>query len=214
MHSRCFHARKRLALHHNARGRKGIDHFPLILGGILIDFAIALSWISENNDTVNQPCHGHVNETTAHAKASPLSYCFVPMPLPGFCAVSQLTAPSLIIIYHIRTRSLSSPGVGGPKLYRRRVKHDADGGTEGLGGQVRPELGADNARVAVRPGDLAPDDADLGALDGALGAVDVCAHINLHVLRSPGGSRVVGTYMLRAYRRTIVRRRCRQHPRA
>jgi len=96
------------------------------------------------------------------------------MPLPGFCAVSQLTAPSLIIIYHIRTRSLSSPGVGGPKLYRRRVKHDADGSTEGLGGQVRPELGADNARVAVGPGDLAPDDADLGALDGALGAVDVC----------------------------------------
>ena len=37
--------------------RKGIDHFPLILGGILIDFAIALSWISENNDTVNQPEH-------------------------------------------------------------------------------------------------------------------------------------------------------------
>ena len=101
-----------------------------------------------------------------------------------------------------------------PKLYRRRVKHDADGGTEGLGGQVRPELGADNARVAVGPGDLAPDDADLGALDGALGAVDVCANINLHVLRSPGGSRVVGTYMLRAYRRTIVRRRCHQHPRA
>ena len=134
------------------------------------------------------------------------------MPLPGFCAVSQLTAPSLII-YHIRTRSLSSPGVGGPKLYRRRVKHDADGGTEGLGGQVRPELGADNARVAVGPGDLAPDDADLGALDGALGAVDVCALINLHVptLCLPG---IVCTYMLRAYRRTIVRRRCRQHPRA
>jgi hypothetical protein len=43
-HSRCFHACKRLALHHYARGRKGIDHFPLILGGILIDFAIALSW--------------------------------------------------------------------------------------------------------------------------------------------------------------------------
>lgn len=37
--------------------REGIDHFPLILGGILIDFAIALSWISENNDTVNQPEH-------------------------------------------------------------------------------------------------------------------------------------------------------------
>lgn len=62
-----------------------------------------------------------------------------------------------------------------PKLYRRRVKHDADGSTEGLGREVRPELGADDARVAVRPGNLAPDDADLGALDGALGAVDVCA---------------------------------------
>lgn len=99
------------------------------------------------------------------------------------------------------------------KLYRRRVKHDADGGTEGLGGEVRPELGADNARVAVRPGDLAPDDADLGALDGALGTVDVCAIINLHIPPRclPG---VVGTYMLRAYRRTIVQRRCRQHPRA
>ena len=100
-----------------------------------------------------------------------------------------------------------------PKLYRRRVKHDADGSTEGLGREVRPELGADNAGVAVRPGDLAPDDADLGALDGALGAVDVCALINLHAptLSLPG---VVGTYRLRAYRRTIVRRRCRQHPQA
>ena len=77
------------------------------------------------------------------------------MPLPGFCAVSQLTAPSLIIIYHIRTRSLSSPGVGGPKLYRRRVKHDADGGTEGLGREVVLELGADDTGVAVRAGDLA-----------------------------------------------------------
>jgi hypothetical protein len=65
-----------------------------------------------------------------------------------------------------------------PKLYRRRVKHDADGSTEGLGREVRPELGADNAGVAVRPGDLAPDDTDLGALDGALGAVDVCALVS------------------------------------
>jgi hypothetical protein len=88
----------------------------------------------------------------------------------GFCAVS-LTAPSLIIY-----RS-SRPHVW-PKLYRRRVKHDADGSTEGLGREVRPELGADNAGVAVRPGDLAPDDADLGALDGALGAVDVCALVS------------------------------------
>jgi hypothetical protein len=36
---------------------RGFDRFPLILGGILIDFAIALSWNSENNDTVNQPHH-------------------------------------------------------------------------------------------------------------------------------------------------------------
>ena len=100
-----------------------------------------------------------------------------------------------------------------PKLYRRRVQHDADGGTEGLGREVRPELGADDAGVAVRAGDLAPDDADLGALDGALSAVDVCALINVHVptLCLPG---FLCTYMLRAYRRTIVRRRCRRHPRA
>jgi hypothetical protein len=100
-----------------------------------------------------------------------------------------------------------------PKLYRRRVKHDADGSTEGLGREVGPELGADDAGVAVRPGDLAPDDADLGALDGALSAVDVCAFINLLI---PTGYLlgVLCTYMLRAYRRTIVRRRCRQHPRA
>ena len=36
---------------------RGFDRFPLILGGILIDFAIALPWNSENNDTVNQPEH-------------------------------------------------------------------------------------------------------------------------------------------------------------
>jgi hypothetical protein len=65
------------------------------------------------------------------------------------------------------------------ELYRRRVKHDADGGTEGLGRQVGPELGADNAAVAVRPGDLAPDNADLGALDGPLSTVDVCDSVNL-----------------------------------
>jgi hypothetical protein len=44
-------------LHHNAKDAARIDHFPLILGGILIDFAIALSWNFENNDTVNQPEH-------------------------------------------------------------------------------------------------------------------------------------------------------------
>jgi hypothetical protein len=65
------------------------------------------------------------------------------------------------------------------ELYRRRVKHDADGGTEGLGRQVGPELGANDTAVSVRPGDLAPDDADLGALDGPLSAVDVCRCVNV-----------------------------------
>jgi hypothetical protein len=122
----------------------------------------------------------------------------------GFCAVS-LPAPSLIY------RSSPPPDLW-PKLYRRRVKHDADGGTEGLGREVGPELGADNAAVAVWPGDLAPDDADLGALDGALSAVDVCATVNLAIPGSLVGS--CCTYMLRAYRRTIVRRPCCRHPRA
>jgi hypothetical protein len=34
----------------------------------------------------------------------------------------------------------------------------------------------------VWPGDLAPDDADLGALDGPLSAVDVCETVNLPFL--------------------------------
>ena len=112
----------------------------------------------------------------------------------GFCAVS------LHLIYR------SSPALW-PKLYRRRVKHDADRGTEGLGREVGPEFGADNAAVAVGPGDLAPDDADLGALDGALGAVDVCL---VSLARAPWGC----TYMLRACQRTTVRRPCCRRPRA
>jgi hypothetical protein len=35
----------------------------------------------------------------------------------------------------------------------------------GLGREVAAELGADHTRLAVRAGDLAPDDADLGAAD-------------------------------------------------
>lgn len=54
---------------------------------------------------------------------------------------------------------------GGIELYRGGVEHDADGSAEGLGGKGRRELGADDARVAVRAGDLAPDHADLGAAD-------------------------------------------------
>lgn len=37
----------------------------------------------------------------------------------------------------------------GEKLYRGGVEHDADGSAEGLGGEVVPELGADDAGVAV-----------------------------------------------------------------
>jgi hypothetical protein len=60
-----------------------------------------------------------------------------------------------------------------PILYRRRVQHNADGSTERLGGEGRGELGADDAGVAVRAGDLAPDHTDLGAADLLLAAVDV-----------------------------------------
>lgn len=62
--------------------------------------------------------------------------------------------------------------IGGIELYRGGVKHDADGSAEGLGGKGRGELGADDARVAVRAGDLAPDDANLGAADLLAATVD------------------------------------------
>jgi hypothetical protein len=54
-----------------------------------------------------------------------------------------------------------------------RVEHDADRVAERLGGQVDAELGPDHARVAVRAGHLAPDDAHLRAPNRALGRVDV-----------------------------------------
>ena len=54
------------------------------------------------------------------------------------------------------------------------VEHHTDACAKGLGGDVRTELGADDARVAVRAGDAAPDDADLGALAVSGGLVDVC----------------------------------------
>jgi hypothetical protein len=58
-------------------------------------------------------------------------------------------------------------------LYRGGVQHDTNRSTERLSRKGRGELGADNARVAMWPGDLAPDHADLGATDLLLGAVDV-----------------------------------------
>jgi len=57
-------------------------------------------------------------------------------------------------------------------LYRGRVKHDADGGTERTGREVVAELSADDTRVAVNASDLAPHDSDLGATDLLRGAVD------------------------------------------
>lgn len=83
----------------------------------------------------------------------------------------------------------------GGRLNRRGVKHDADRGAERAGGEGVGELGADDTGVAcvlvldrrldcerefegrsvftVRAGDLAPDDADLGATDLLGGLVDV-----------------------------------------
>lgn len=58
-------------------------------------------------------------------------------------------------------------------LYRRGVQHDANGSTERLSGKGRSELGSDNARVAVRSGNLAPDHSDLGSPDLLLAPVDV-----------------------------------------
>lgn len=55
----------------------------------------------------------------------------------------------------------------------RGETHDADGLAERLGREVAAELRADHTRLAVRAGDLAPDDADLGAADLLLRRVDV-----------------------------------------
>lgn len=57
-------------------------------------------------------------------------------------------------------------------LYRGGVQHDTNRSAERLSGKGSSELGTDNARVAVRAGDLAPDHADLGATDLLLAAVD------------------------------------------
>lgn len=77
------------------------------------------------------------------------------------------------------------------RLDARRVQHDADSATQGLGGQVASELGADDTTTAVRAGDAAPDDAQVGLLTtagvalGVLGLVHVCdalAQVELRVL--------------------------------
>ena len=61
-----------------------------------------------------------------------------------------------------------------PLSYRRRIEHHPHARTEGLGREVVIELGPDDARVAVRPCDLAPDDSDFRSLALPRGSVDVC----------------------------------------
>ena len=68
------------------------------------------------------------------------------------CPVFAPNHPSLHCFSTVRSRRQRSYR---NSLYRRRVKHDADGGTEGLGREVVLELGADDTGVAVRTGDLA-----------------------------------------------------------
>merc|ERR1712029_244323 len=46
----------------------------------------------------------------------------------------------------------------------RRVEHDPDASTHGLGWEVLAKLSTNSAAVAVRPGDLAPHDADAARL--------------------------------------------------
>lgn len=58
-------------------------------------------------------------------------------------------------------------------LNLRRVEHNTDRGTEGLGRQVGGELGLDNTVGTVRVTDATPDSAVLGTVLLGLGLVDV-----------------------------------------
>ena len=58
-------------------------------------------------------------------------------------------------------------------LYRGWVKHDANRRAERSCGEGVGELGADDSRVAMRSGDLAPDHPDVGASLLLLCAVDI-----------------------------------------
>lgn len=69
-----------------------------------------------------------------------------------------------------------------------REEHDAAAGAKRSGRQVVAELGLDHAVVAVRAGHAAPHDADLGAVNLALGLVDVC-----DALKTPGKRYPVST---------------------
>lgn len=78
-------------------------------------------------------------------------------------------------------------------LYRRGVQHDANRSTERLSRERGSKLGADNARVAVGTGDLAPDNADLGAPNLLLAPVD---EGNLLAKVEVGGLGVIDTFDL------------------
>ena len=52
------------------------------------------------------------------------------------------------------------------------VKHDTDGGAEGLRREVLLEIGTDETGVAVSSSNLAPDNSDLGTTDFLRSTVD------------------------------------------
>jgi hypothetical protein len=60
-----------------------------------------------------------------------------------------------------------------PHLNRRRVEHDANRRAKRPGGEGVCEFGTNDTRVAMWPGNLAPDHADLGATDFLLAAIDI-----------------------------------------
>ncbi len=66
------------------------------------------------------------------------------MVFPFLCSSSVVRGQTRTSIVRFR----ESRGVQYPHLYRGGVEHDADHGTEGLGGEVVLELCADDAGVA------------------------------------------------------------------
>lgn len=96
---------------------------------------------------------------------------------------------------HHALLSLFSPAVtlAPPlQLYGRGVQHDADRGTKGLCGEGSSKLCANNTRVAVWPGDLAPDNPDLGSPLLGLSLVhvrDLLAQVEAKLRRSASDQR-------------------------
>ena len=99
------------------------------------------------------------------------------MALPVPCGVTRRIMTSLIVKIYA-----SCLDVG-------RVKHDAHAGAKRLRGKVVAEAAADDTADTVGAADLAPDDTELGAVLGGLGAVDV-----RHLLAQVPGKRNLKTY--------------------